>query len=162
MAKLGHRKLNHWNFWVMISQNIKFDEWVLSNSKNTDKKVNTLARLSHYIWLYKKRKSYESLSLNLNIASSARLKPIKNISLKSRMNQLRKRASWFLYREIISRCHPQRHLLSGCTKLQNLKYVTVLSVLSLHKKWSFSLRISSLKVTNSAVCGNGHIYWRNP
>ena len=61
MAKLGHRKLNHWNFWVMISQNIKFDEWVLSNSKNTDKKVNTLARLSHYIWLYKKKKAIRIL-----------------------------------------------------------------------------------------------------
>ena len=35
--------------------------------------------------------------------------------------------------------------------------------LSLHKKWSFPLRISSVNVTKSAVsCGFGQIYWRNP
>ena len=35
---------------------------------------------------------------------------------------------------------------------------------SLHKKWSFPLRISSVNVTKSAVSdsGLGHIYWRNP
>ena len=34
---------------------------------------------------------------------------------------------------------------------------------SLHKKWSFPLRISSVNVTKSAAsCGFGHIYWRNP
>ena len=34
---------------------------------------------------------------------------------------------------------------------------------TLHKKWSFPLRISSVKVTISAVsCRFGHIYWRNP
>ena len=34
--------------------------------------------------------------------------------------------------------------------------------LPLHKKWSFSLRISSVNVTKSAVfCGFGHIYLRN-
>ena len=34
---------------------------------------------------------------------------------------------------------------------------------SLHTKWSFPLRISSVNVTKSAVsCGFGHIYWRNP
>ena len=32
----------------------------------------------------------------------------------------------------------------------------------LHKKWSFTLRISSINVTKSAVfCGFGHFYWRN-
>ena len=32
-----------------------------------------------------------------------------------------------------------------------------------HKKWSFPLRISPVKVTKSAVsCGFDHIYWRNP
>ena len=31
------------------------------------------------------------------------------------------------------------------------------------QNWSFSLRISSVNVTKSAVfCGFGHIYWRNP
>ena len=35
--------------------------------------------------------------------------------------------------------------------------------LTLHKKWSFPLKISSLNVTKSAGnCGFGHIYWRNP
>ena len=34
---------------------------------------------------------------------------------------------------------------------------------TLHKKWSFSLRISSVNATKSAGnCGFGHIYWRNP
>ena len=35
--------------------------------------------------------------------------------------------------------------------------------LTLHKKLSFPLRISSVNVTKSAVsCGFGHIYWGNP
>ena len=34
--------------------------------------------------------------------------------------------------------------------------------MSQHKKWSFSLRISSVNVIKSAVsCKFGHIYWRN-
>ena len=37
------------------------------------------------------------------------------------------------------------------------------SLYSLHKKWSFPLRIFSVNVTKSAVsCEFGHIYWRNP
>ena len=33
--------------------------------------------------------------------------------------------------------------------------------ITLHKKWSFQLRISSINVTKSVVsCGFGHIYWR--
>ena len=35
-------------------------------------------------------------------------------------------------------------------------------VTTLHKKWSFLLRISSVKVTKSAdSCGFGHIYLKN-
>ena len=35
--------------------------------------------------------------------------------------------------------------------------------LSVHKKWSFPLRISSVNVTKSAgICGFGNIYWSNP
>ena len=34
--------------------------------------------------------------------------------------------------------------------------------ITLHKKWSFSLKIFSVNVTKSAVsCRFGHIYWRN-
>ena len=41
---------------------------------------------------------------------------------------------------------------------------------TLHKKWSFLLRISSVNVTKSlgilvkllGNCGFGHIYWKNP
>ena len=34
---------------------------------------------------------------------------------------------------------------------------------TLHKKWSFPLRISSVNASKSAVfCGFGHIYWKNP
>ena len=37
-----------------------------------------------------------------------------------------------------------------------------LLIVSLHKKWSFPLRISSVNVTKPVVsCGFGHIYWRN-
>ena len=36
-------------------------------------------------------------------------------------------------------------------------------VTTLHKKWSFTLRISSVYVTKSGRnCRFGHIYWRNP
>ena len=36
-------------------------------------------------------------------------------------------------------------------------------VYTLHKRWSFLLRISSVKMTKSAEnLGFGHIYWRNP
>ena len=35
--------------------------------------------------------------------------------------------------------------------------------ITLRKKWSFPLSISSVNVTKSAgICGFGHIYWRNP
>ena len=38
-----------------------------------------------------------------------------------------------------------------------------LGEITLHEKWSFLLRISSVNVTKLAVsCGFGHIYWRNP
>ena len=41
--------------------------------------------------------------------------------------------------------------------------VWVCLITSLHKKWSFPLRISSVNVTKSAFsCGFGLIYWRNP
>ena len=41
--------------------------------------------------------------------------------------------------------------------------VTKALVLTLYKKWSFPLRISSVNVTKSAGnCGFGHIYCRNP
>ena len=34
---------------------------------------------------------------------------------------------------------------------------------TLHKKWSFPLRVSSGNMNKSAEsCGFGHIYWRNP
>ena len=36
-------------------------------------------------------------------------------------------------------------------------------ILTMHKKWNFSLSIPSINVTKSAGnCGFGHIYWRNP
>ena len=38
-----------------------------------------------------------------------------------------------------------------------------LNKLTLYKKWSFPLRISSVNLTKSAGnCGFGHIYWKNP
>ena len=42
-------------------------------------------------------------------------------------------------------------------------YVLRFEWMKFSKKWSFSLRICSENVTQSAVsCGFGHIYWRNP
>ena len=39
--------------------------------------------------------------------------------------------------------------------------IPMISKYTLHKKWSFPLRISSVNVTKSAGdCGFGHIYWR--
>ena len=36
-------------------------------------------------------------------------------------------------------------------------------IISVHKKWSFPLRIFCVNVTKSTVsCGFGHIYWKNP
>ena len=38
-----------------------------------------------------------------------------------------------------------------------------MSIILLHKKWSFLLRISLVNVTKSGGnCGFGHIYWKNP
>ena len=57
------------------------------------------------------------------------------------------------------------------SKLRNIKINSFKSLcksmdwftISVHKKWSFPLRISSVNVTKSAVsCWFGHIYWRNP
>ena len=41
--------------------------------------------------------------------------------------------------------------------------IIVIKIITLHKKWNFSLRLSSVNVTKSAGnCGFDHIYWRNP
>ena len=48
------------------------------------------------------------------------------------------------------------------SNMQNFKYDDG-DFVSMYKKWSFPLRISSVNVTKSAGnCGFGHIYWRNP
>ena len=40
--------------------------------------------------------------------------------------------------------------------------VVVNQLVTLRKKWSFQLRVSSVNVTKSAGnCGFGNIYWRN-
>ena len=47
--------------------------------------------------------------------------------------------------------------------LNTQPYTGECSATTLHKKWNFQLRISSVNLTKSAVsCGFGHIYWRNP
>ena len=46
---------------------------------------------------------------------------------------------------------------------QKMKFFIVLVYITLYKKWSFPLRISSVNVTKSAGnCGFGHINWRYP
>ena len=55
----------------------------------------------------------------------------------------------FQYNETIS-------IIRGVARAEKKDY-------TLHKKWSFPLRISSVNVTKSAGnCEFGHIYWRNP
>ena len=47
--------------------------------------------------------------------------------------------------------------------VQLFRCTSVINIVTLHKKWSFSIKISSVNVTKSAEnCGFGHIYWRNP
>ena len=53
-------------------------------------------------------------------------------------------------------------MVSDCLATDRINRQRALE-LSLHKTWSFPLRISSVNVTKSAVpAGFGHIYWRNP
>ena len=59
---------------------------------------------------------------------------------------------------LVTSCYKQRHRVKQIHELW-------LELKSIHctKKWSFSLRISWVNVTNSAGnCGFGHIYSRNP
>ena len=64
------------------------------------------------------------------------------------------------YRFMISDIFPTDTKLLIHTQLRVV--FRTLSSISLHKKWSFSLRISSINVTKYAVsCRFGHIYWRN-
>ena len=52
--------------------------------------------------------------------------------------------------------------MNSLHKWQNVHTHDLFKGMTLHKKWSFPLRISSVNVTNTAVsCGFGHIYWRN-
>ena len=44
-------------------------------------------------------------------------------------------------------------------RINHLLFVDDLKLFSLHEKWSFPWRISSVNVTN---CRFGHVYWRNP
>ena len=90
---------------------------------------------------------------------------------------------WFLVRRfvdlvrvislhMISKNHSNTFLLINMQKTKSAKLQQGLFVfvslcrfrqVSLHKKWSFQLRISSVNMTKPAVSsGFGHIYWRNP
>ena len=56
---------------------------------------------------------------------------------------------------------PQKNMLSNIGPW--IQILVTLITISLRKKWSFPLRISSVNVTKSAVsCGFDLIYWRNP
>ena len=45
---------------------------------------------------------------------------------------------------------------------KGVHFIISVDDMSLHKKWSFPLSISSVNVTKSAAnCGFGHIYGRN-
>ena len=66
-------------------------------------------------------------------------------------------ATWKTILRGTSRIH--RHIK---TLLNNYDGTFLQKQLTLHKKWSFSVRISSVNVTKSAVsCGFSYIYWRN-
>ena len=59
------------------------------------------------------------------------------------------------------------HYIKKCKKCLNsceswIRFLRPSNVVSLHKKWSFPLRISSINVTKSTGnCEFGQIYWRN-
>ena len=59
------------------------------------------------------------------------------------------------------------HYIKKCKKYLNsceswIRFLRPNIVVSLHKKWSFPLRISSINVTKSTGnCEFGQIYWRN-
>ena len=62
---------------------------------------------------------------------------------------------------ILKACITGRFNYIATTALQDSCFST--SQTTMHKKWSFPLRISSVIVTKSEVfCGFGQIYWRNP
>ena len=70
-------------------------------------------------------------------------------------NFIKKRLQW--------RCFPANIVDFSKTPILKNICKRLLLHLTLHKKWSFLLRISSVNVTKSAdFCGFGHIYWRNP
>ena len=57
--------------------------------------------------------------------------------------------------------YPSLNNAHVCLKIGDI--VLLKDIHTLHKKWSFPLRISSVNVTKSAgICGFSHIYWRNP
>ena len=59
--------------------------------------------------------------------------------------------------------HYRKGIIEDCKRLQK-RFIALTSIWnsSLHKKWSFPLRISSVNVIKSAVSsGFGHINWRN-
>ena len=99
--------------------------------------------------------------------------PIK----KPERRHLRRSGVFIVKFEHISRCYsvsivnfeyvnPKRWLFSQESSIKDAWQGHTYSSwqkLTMHKKWSFPLRISSVNVTKSAgICGFGHIYWRNP
>ena len=53
-------------------------------------------------------------------------------------------------------------ILKDCRFYYKLK-LNILYALTLHKKWSFPLRVSSVNGTKLVISSEfGYIYWRNP
>ena len=77
------------------------------------------------------------------------------------LNHIHETKIWFLT-YFIYKLHIKKILGSFWQKTQACSYI-LYTQLSLHKKLSFPLSISSVNVTKSAEnCGFGPIYWRNP
>ena len=70
---------------------------------------------------------------------------------------------WSISFTLKSLDHEIQRASSNMESIANIVRNGALLKLTLHKKWSFLLRISSANVTKSVGnCGFGHIYWRNP
>ena len=55
------------------------------------------------------------------------------------------------------------YFMLTCTYAHHCNFIWKTTTHTLHKIWSFPLRIYSVNVTKPSIsCGSCHIYWRNP
>ena len=118
--------------------------------------------VDNFIWFYFREQEPANFLYELILAEAHRPSPI--------ISHRRFAIEWILKKEGDSRTCQCSQFLCVCVWEGEICKngwlfwgVTICRLTTLHKKWSFLLRISSVNVTKSAGnCGFGHIYWRNP